>query len=501
MEVRLCTAAADCCRGVYANTVRKEASCDAVVPDTLPDIGEVLWTTGDVLIRSKDLSAGRLCLEANVPAAVCCLPEDGGAPFLLEVNLPLSLCVEDSAIPEGAACMAELHLAALDTRVLNPRKVSVRAEAEFSVACYESARRSVCTAPETPEAGLQTQERELRFSAVRSVTEKTFVLTDELELPENCAAERVAGHRTRVETEELRTVGSKIVVKGTAKTTLLFLCGDGTVAAADYATPFSQILEAEPLPEGADISVAIQPSGTYYEITGGGRVEMELHLVAQAAVYGTQTLRCLTDAYSNAYPLETDRSAETFSVIRRETALRGELRAQFPTAESPAEILAVCAEPCAPVVSGADVRLPLSVLLVWRTASGRVSSARRSFTLEAQTELAAGERLELLSVELTEVSAVPAAAGAEVRVTAVLRGLLRAEETVSCIAALRFDETAPLDTASRPTLVLLRADSGSDLWAIARENCSTVAAIREANHLDEAGEGWSRLLLIPKTPV
>ena len=70
---------------------------------------------------------------------------------------------------------------------------------------------------------------------------------------------------------------------------------------------------------------------------------------------------------------------------------------------------------------------------------------------------------------------------------------------MQCITALRYDETAPLETAARPTLVLLRVDSTADLWAIARDNCSTVAAIREANRLDEAPEGWSRLLLIPKT--
>lgn len=117
MEVKLSAAAVDCCRRVYSQTVRKEESMDSVVPDTLPDIGEVLCTTGDVLIRSKDVAAGRLRIEANVPARVCCVPEEGGVPFLLDVNVPLALTAEDAAIPEGGLCTAELRLAALDTRV------------------------------------------------------------------------------------------------------------------------------------------------------------------------------------------------------------------------------------------------------------------------------------------------------------------------------------------------------------------------------------------------
>ena len=45
---------------------------------------------------------------------------------------------------------------------------------------------------------------------------------------------------------------------------------------------------------------------------------------------------------------------------------------------------------------------------------------------------------------------------------------------------------------------MLRADSSTDLWTLAKENCSTVEAIRRANGLDEAGEDWEKLLLIPK---
>ena len=238
MEVRLSTAAAECCRRVYSQTVRKEESQDSVVPDTLPDIGEVLCTTGDALIRSKDVTAGRLCIEANVPAHVCCVPEEGGAPFVLEVNLPFAFTAEDEAIPEGGLCTAVLRLTALDTRVLNPRKVSVRAEVEFSVRCRESAKRAVCAAPERPETGdIQTRERELQFSAALAVTEKTFVLTDELEPPEGLAARCILGRKTRVETEELRTVGSKIVVKGRAESRLLVLDADGKIAAAEFSTP------------------------------------------------------------------------------------------------------------------------------------------------------------------------------------------------------------------------------------------------------------------------
>ena len=83
--------------------------------------------------------------------------------------------------------------------------------------------------------------------------------------------------------------------------------------------------------------------------------------------------------------------------------------------------------------------------------------------------------------------------------TVEARAALTATRTLDAVTALEYDETAPLDQSERPSLVLLRAASGDDLWLLARENCSTPEAIRAANGLDALEGDWQRLLLIPKT--
>ena len=120
----------------YSRTLRKEESQDCVVPDTMPDIAELATTWGCVLIRSKDVGEGRVRVEANVPAKVSFLPEGEEHLCCLDVNIPFYFSAEDAAIREGDFCVADLKLRALETRVLNPRKVTVRAEVELSLECY-----------------------------------------------------------------------------------------------------------------------------------------------------------------------------------------------------------------------------------------------------------------------------------------------------------------------------------------------------------------------------
>ena len=54
----------DCYNKTLLLHQRKEESRDVVVPDTQPDISEVFFCGTRVLIRSKDVSPGRVRVEA-----------------------------------------------------------------------------------------------------------------------------------------------------------------------------------------------------------------------------------------------------------------------------------------------------------------------------------------------------------------------------------------------------------------------------------------------------
>ena len=78
MEAILRKSSYPCFQLVYAETFSLSEAQESVVTDTLPDVDAVVHASGCALIRSKDVSDGRIRLEAAVPARVSCLGEDGG---------------------------------------------------------------------------------------------------------------------------------------------------------------------------------------------------------------------------------------------------------------------------------------------------------------------------------------------------------------------------------------------------------------------------------------
>ena len=270
----------------FFRTITAAESQDCVVPDTLPDIASIMYTSGCVLIRSKDVSDGHIRMEANVPARVFCRGDGERRDFCLDVNIPFYLSAEDDAITEGSVCTAALKLRHLETRMLNPRKVSVRAEISVDLTCYSEENALFCTAPEEESGNIHVLEQEAELTAIESITEKTFVLTDEYELPsDRSSAAEIISQDADIIVQELRSVGSKLILKGTAHSALICRMENGEPEQLCFQTAFSQIIETETGTEDALFGTQMMMSGMYYELTPGadGRsISMELHLVAQA---------------------------------------------------------------------------------------------------------------------------------------------------------------------------------------------------------------------------
>ncbi|MCD7861698.1 MAG: DUF3794 domain-containing protein [Oscillospiraceae bacterium] len=498
MEVKLSKTELKGYDEAFSGMTEQEGTQEMVVPDTLPDIGAVVCTNGTPLIRSKDLSEGQLRMEVNVPARIVCRPEDGQGVYALEVNIPLTVVMENTGIHEKSLCVSGLCLNALETRVLNPRKVSVRAVVGASARCFLPEIISVLGAPEEPQEGqINMQEREISFTPVCAVTEKTFVLVDKFALP---AGVRLLGQQTRLEVGEINPVGTKLVVKGSAKSCLLYSTGEDKIGTAEFSTDFSQIIEAEELPETVFPEIALLLSSAYYDVSGENRTgKMELHLVAQAVVYGKRSAVCLTDAYSNRCALTVETGRCTTGGIQSEQTLRETLRETLQTPQPVSEIVQGCAALCAPRAEDGALTVPVTVCIYYRSADGSLNAVRRSVQARFSAQLPAGETAIPVSVGVGMLTLAPDGTGVEVLLPLELRIFVEETEELSCVTAITCEEGAAPDFSDRPSLVIERAGADRDLWAAARENGSTVQGILDANGLEDAAVVVpGQMLLIPK---
>lgn len=502
MELMLNKQGVDCFEEIVRETIRKEETLDSVVPDTMPDIAEIISTSGLVLIRSKDVADGKIRLEANVAAKIVYTPEGGGAAQCLNVTVPVSLALDNDKIDSYCKCCAKIMLLSADTRALNPRKVLVRTEVTAIISCYKPGRVELCAAPEGGIEHVNLLEKEEYITPAMCVSEKSFVITDEHQIPASKApVAEVLGTRVCLVVEETKSVGSKIVIKGSAKTQILYNPENGAMCCVEFITGFSQIVETDMVIEDPYTDLSLVLSGAYVDIKpeSGCRVlSMELHVLAQFVVSEKRVLKCLTDAYSNTHNIDVSASTLSSKVVEREIAVSDTIHETVETPVQAVELIDFFTGFGVTSVSGNEITVPVTMNLIYTGADGAIHSHRKRIEAKTTMEIDGGEELGVLCVNCGNVYATVVSGAVEMRISLDIRAAAYMQKTIDYICDVTVSAEANESNSDRPSIVLKMVSNTDDLWEIAKEYGSTIEAITEANELNFE-DIWEKYILIPRS--
>lgn len=502
MEINMKKFTADCLEPVCAKRIRQDGSADCVIPDSLPDAAELVYVTGSALIRSKDLSEGAVSVELNVAAQAVFAPEGGGALGCVELNIPVSLRLEDENINSDCRCMADYRLVSLEGKLLNPRKILVKADVSTDISCWAESALELTEDTEDGGSGLNTLCTSVTLTPVKCVSEKTFVLTDEHMIPaDRPAAEAIIGQSVTLTPEDLKIAGTKLIIKGSAKAKLLLSAADGSEMPLEFSVPFSQICETGKQCAEAVCTACVVPSGAYFELlreSEGRTVTAEIHAVAQFMCREKLTVPLLSDAYSNLYELTVSRSERVFPTVEREMTLRCNLEAAIETPYEARSVIVAEALAGPAEAEGSALRVPVSVSILYVDADGSRRLQKKRLTAELSCSCAENETAEVTNVSVGEMFCVASGRAIELRAPVEVRALAVCEQKTECISGIERSEERRGDVRELPSAVLVKVSGRGGLWEAAKRHCSTVEAIRAVNSLEEDCEPAGERLLVPK---
>ena len=474
-----------------------EESAECIVPDASPDIDRVLDTTGMILLREKTCQEGRCTANGVVRAWVIYLAEGEDTPRRLELSIPFAARVEEPSVNDSCTLCFRGTLRNIDTRVVNPRKVSIRANMTAEMTAYKPSELGF-TGSAAATDGVQCRTEQRRVVIPAAASEKAFVVSDELELPQGMPSVReVLGWNAALALTDRRLIGEKAVFKGEAAVDLLYTTDTGALEEWQTRLPFSQYMDLPGAMEDDIPEVTLVLTGAELSPDGAGsRLQLSLNAIAQCLASTQRELKLLTDLYSTkgeaAVTME-DNSVESLldcQHIRqdcRETVafpkgrpIAARVLVDVPNQRREADTLTMASDAL------------LSVLYL--DESEQLQSASRRTTIECWTELAPGCVCRPAAALSGDVQCSPVSDGAELRFAVEFTAPCYSATDVSSITSCQLTQTP--EQGRRPSLIVRTVREGETLWSLAKECKSGVEAIREANALEgEVVDGM--LLLIP----
>lgn len=485
-----------------------ETTQEAIVPDSCADVARVVDTTGIVLIQSREMGLeGRMEIAGTVKAEVLFVPDGAGGASTLHLTMPFRTNCDGKGLEGCSHCGLQASLKSLDARLLNPRKLLLRADISLEPTGYRAQTVELCTGV-TDGEGVQTLEEEGSCALLLEVMEKEMPFTEELQIPASRKGVReLLSGRAMLAPTEWKIIGKKLVVRGVVTANVLYRSQADELCAATQEYAFSQIMETRVDEDAGDVRTAFElvdcsfTPGSEQQPDDGYTITMNLQLRTVAEVYEKRPIRCLTDLYSLSGTVKLDTRSVTMSEEPESFTRKYTLREVLQTGVEVKQV--VCGDiSCGPAVcrwenGQATVQAPALLHALYSDDNGALLSAQREVILSADLDVKEDMAVRVRAECGGEVQCGVTQEGIELRFPVVFRVEAVRRRSRLCLQSAQWEEEQ--EDAHYPSVVLRRMVDGMRLWDMAKMHHSTCGDILAANGLErEEDIPRDRLLLVPR---
>lgn len=495
MELTFQKTTFDCLRQVVWQTHNEEQTQELKLPDAFPDIGRVLCTWGQPIIRSKQWNAGRMTASGGIMAWVLYVPEDGSEPRSVETWLPFQVQWDFPECERDGTICLDCLLRSADARSISARKLIVRVCVSISGQATEPSSVDTCTSANLPE-DIQLLKQNYPVRLAKEAGEKVFLLDEELPLPADDVG-KILYYCVQPLVLDRKVLADKVVFRGKVGIHVLYRTPENGIRVWDGEIPFSQYTELE-REYGPEAAAAIVPlvTGVELENTDQGRLRLKCNLSGQYVISAVEMVELLEDAYSPKRDVTVEASAVLIPALLDSSCQT--MQIQQHAAINAAEIMDVsfCAEHAQMMRDGTKVQLtvPCQFQLLYKDADGRLQCAVQRAEDTWIMECDEGVRVDSCTGICGSPTAAFTADGAYMQCDVTVTAAMSMQQGMTMVTGLEIGEMGEQDPL-RPSLVLKRSGSET-LWELAKQTGSTVEAISQANQLTgEPSPG--QMLLIP----
>ena len=497
MDLQFSKSVCQCLRKATCQAVNQEQTQEIRLPDTMPDIGRVLGSWGQVIVRGKEWRGNGMSVTGGVMVWVLYAPEDGSEIQSIEGWIPLQMKWDfPQTQRDGAICVSPL-LKAVDARSVSARKIMVRASVSAMGEAQEPMEQDIYTPMDVPK-DVQLLRRKYPVELPMEAGEMSFQMEEKLNLPASAPRiHKVVRCNLVPVVAEQKVLAGRLVFRGNGKLQMLYLDPEGNLCTNQWELPFSQFTELDrdySVNATADIVPIV--TGMEMEVLEDGKRLCKMGLSMQYTVYDRQILDLVCDGYSTQRQLMMEKEQLRLPVRLDRHMEEVQLRQNWDMSGQKIEDLVWYGEQPHGIQEEGTLQwqIPGQFQALYRDDQGQLQGATVRGEMFAEMENDPLNRVDTWLTYPTGPEGMFMADGAQLTASGTMVCDVFGEEGLTMVTALQLGEPVPLDP-HRPSLILRRTGD-SDLWDIAKECGSTVEAICKANAITTEPEA-DTMLLIP----
>lgn len=220
------------------------ADGDIIVPDTKPDILKILQVDAVSCVTDKNVENGRAYISGRVDLKILYIPDkDGETLRSIITSFDYSQPVDNKRIEPDMRLIAESSAERVEFSLLNSRKLRVKTivALDFEIIRPETAEIAV----DTVDGGdIELKKESIGLQNSVDLCDHDFLIRESIEIPGGQASiSELLKLDAKIVDTDYKTVTGKIVVKGVAAVSALYLAEGGRIEFTEAELPFTEVLD------------------------------------------------------------------------------------------------------------------------------------------------------------------------------------------------------------------------------------------------------------------
>ncbi len=274
-----------------------EVSGDIIVPDIKPDIAGIINANGVPYIYKEDIGLSKIKFDGNIESYIVYLA-DNGETRSIQTTLSFSDSIEDQEIKEGCFSKEQVILESIEAKILNERKISIKARLKIKIEIFEKAEIELASDFNEFENIEKLKETLVIKSLVGSNKVRTSAKED-IPVDNSYSVAEILKTHVEITNIENKISYNKVLAKADAKIKIVFLSEDGRIGMASSTLPVMSFIDIEKVADGHICDVTYSPRNMLFKVNGKDQhsISCQIEFEVTCFAYESKTIDVIQDMY------------------------------------------------------------------------------------------------------------------------------------------------------------------------------------------------------------
>ncbi len=273
---------------------------DIIVPDSKPDILNIICTSGTVCVYKKEILNDKIRIDGNIDTYIMYLADsEEDRTRGISTSLDFSEILNISGLDEESKEKTKVKLKSIESNIINGRKIEISAVLEVDIQIYNNEELEIIN-DLVEESEIEMLKETKTISSIVGKGNTSINVKESIKLNENDTIAEILKTNIQIENKDVKVSYNKILTKAEANIKIMYLNEINKIGSVNAKVPIVGFIDIENVSDGNICDVDYEIRNIIIKLNSNDEhsIDLEMDVGVSAIAYEEKNVNTIKDLYS-----------------------------------------------------------------------------------------------------------------------------------------------------------------------------------------------------------